>query len=291
MKPMLAATVESYDQLTFPLLASPKLDGIRVMVVDGVLVSRNLKPIRNKYTQELWPLKLMEGFDGELIVGDPTSPTCFRDTSSGVMSVGGEPKVEFWAFDKYDCEKFDYRYKLLQQNVKNVNRATVRVVTQTLIKDAFALHEYEQRMIDRGYEGVMLRHPRGLYKQGRSTLKEGHLMKLKKFADSEAEILEVIELDHNMNEKTTDALGRSKRSSHKAGKVKGGVMGALRVRDIHTGVEFQIGAGFTDADRDAYWRQRKGAVGTIIKYKYFPTGSKDKPRFPVFLGIRDKADL
>jgi DNA ligase-1 len=177
--------------------------------------------------------------------------------------------------------------------MKTGGMCKIRVVTQTLIKDAFELHDYEQEMLSRGYEGVMLRDPSGLYKQGRSTLKEGGLMKVKKFLDAEAEIQDVIELQHNENEQILDELGRSKRSSHKAGKRAGGKMGALSVRNVVNGVSFEIGAGFTDEDREWFWRHRKEAVRLRwwIKYRYFPSGSKDKPRFPVYVGLRHLNDL
>ena len=41
MNPMLAATVKSVADLRFPLLASPKLDGVRAYVKNGVVWSRS----------------------------------------------------------------------------------------------------------------------------------------------------------------------------------------------------------------------------------------------------------
>jgi hypothetical protein len=32
-------------------------------------------------------------------------------------------------------------------------------------------------------------------------------------------------------------------------------------------------------------------MGKVVKYKSQPTGVKDKPRFPVFLGFRDVVDM
>ena len=59
-KPMLSASVEDVKTLRLPLLGSPKLDGIRAMVRDGVLVSRNMKPIPNVWTQRLLGKKISE---------------------------------------------------------------------------------------------------------------------------------------------------------------------------------------------------------------------------------------
>ena len=90
--PMLASDAE-LDKLRFPLLASAKLDGVRAVVKNGVVLSRSLKKIPNDYVQSLF--KHLEHFDGELIVGEPTSKTCYRDTVSGVMS-----KYRDWETDR-----------------------------------------------------------------------------------------------------------------------------------------------------------------------------------------------
>lgn len=292
MKPMLAATLEDVRHIKFPILASPKLDGIRALVYKGALVSRNLKPIPNKHIQKLPIWKHLEGVDGELIVGDPCAKDCFRKTSSGVMSANGEPDYKFFAFDRVDSMPYERRIKdlsvLMEYHAKVYPR--FGALTNAVIKDVAMLYKYEQRQLDLGFEGIMLRSFDGAYKFGRSTLREGGLMKLKRFADSEAEILKVIELEHNENEKTKDELGRAKRSSLKAGKVGGKTMGALNVRDIHSGVIFDIGTGFTDKERAVYWVKRRAVIGEVVKYKYFPSGSKDKPRFPVWLGKRHEND-
>src|SRR5437899_138139 len=91
----------------------------------------------------------------------------------------------------------------------------------------------------RGFEGVMLRKPDGPYKFGRSTVREGYLMKVKRFTQEEAVVVGYEEQETNLNEATKDALGHTKRSSHKAGKRPAGVLGALRVSNGHG--EFSIG--------------------------------------------------
>ena len=94
-KPMLSGKA-ILSRLSYPCLVSPKLDGVRAIVINGVVMSRNLKPIPNAYIQKI--LGEFEYYDGELIVGDPTDPACYRNTVSGVMSMDGEPKVKFWVF-------------------------------------------------------------------------------------------------------------------------------------------------------------------------------------------------
>jgi DNA ligase-1 len=291
---MLADTIDDIKQLDgrWPLLASPKLDGIRALIINGQVVSRNMKPIRNAYVQEKFK-DLPEFLDGELIVGSPTDPDCFRNTSSGVMSAAGQPDVSFYIFDwAIPCDPFVDRHKLIQDwYKKQKHRVDIALVHQEVVRNAEALVAYEAEMLAQGFEGVMVRTGTGKYKEGRSTIREGYLMKLKQFKDSEAVVLKLVEQMENTNEATKDELGRTKRSSHKAGKVGKDTLGALKVRDIHSGVEFEIGTGMDDNTRRRYWIMPQLIKGKIVKYKYFPSGSKDKPRFPVFLGIRGEGDM
>jgi DNA ligase-1 len=149
---------------------------------------------------------------------------------------------------------------------------------------------FEKQVLQDKFEGVMLRHPMGKYKMGRSTLKEGILLKLKRFKDAEATIISVHELFHNGNEKEKNELGNAKRSSKKQGLVLAGKMGSLEVIN-DAGETFNIGTGFTDAMRCLMWKNAESLKGKIVKYKYFEVGSKNAPRFPTFLGFRDKDDI
>jgi DNA ligase-1 len=295
-KPMLAEALPTGTLPKFPCYVSPKLDGVRAVVFGGVVYSRNLKPIRNAHVQAMLGSPLLEGYDGELLVGSPTSPTAFRDTTSGVMSADGEPDFLFHVFDHFDLTKgFEQRFKgkLARPGTRAEIRhkaLPVQLVAQKLVHNEEELLAAEQDYLDRGFEGAMVRSVDGPYKCGRSTVKEGHLLKMKRFLDAEAEIIGYEELQHNENEKTTDALGHSKRSTAKAGKTGGGVLGTLLVRDPKTGVEFGIGGGFTADDRVRLWAERETLVGRLAKYKYFPIGAKEAPRFPVFLSFRDPDD-
>ena len=129
------------------------------------------------------------------------------------------------------------------------------------------------------------------YKFGRSTLKEGYLLKVKKWEDSEARIVGYENLQTNLNEAVIDERGYTKRSSAKEGKVDTESLGALFVKDLQTGVEFKVGSGFTQDERERMWADQDNLIGKIITYKYFPVGVKDKPRFPIFKGFRSLEDM
>lgn len=291
-KPMLASPAD-FSILKYPLFASPKLDGIRAVVLDSKLVSRKLLPIPNKHIFAQLSHAEFNGLDGELIVGSPTAHDVYHATNSAVMSHGGTPDFTYHVFDMHDMvERFSTRLAALREIVYEWDQThryrhlKIVVHEHAHINDEDALLEYEAKQTALGYEGLILRSGMGLYKHGRSTAREQYMLKVKRFEDSEAIVLSIVEEMHNGNAAETDNLGRTKRSKAKAGLTGKGTMGALAVRDIHTGVEFEIGTGFTAADR-----ARMDWVGKVVKYKFFPVGVKDKPRHPVYLGERHPGDM
>jgi DNA ligase-1 len=158
------------------------------------------------------------------------------------------------------------------------------------------LAKIEQQWVDDGFEGVMLRDPVGPYKFGRSTAKEGYLLKMKRFEDHEATVVGVVEQMRNENEATKDALGRTKRSTAKAGKVGKDTLGAFRVKaSIPYGVgmrgfrivEFEIGSGMNDAQRAEFWKSPP--IGALVTFKCQGFTPDGLPRFPIFKGIRQDA--
>ena len=283
-KPMLASPFDE-ALLKFPVLASPKLDGVRAIVRDGVVLSRALKPIPNKWVQQRF--SHLEHFDGELIVGASNHPDVLRTTTSGVMRVEGEPDVSFHVFDHVEnhARLYTVRYDLLEEDTE----INVFVVPQHELMNTFELNAFEHEVLAEGYEGVMLRRPDTPYKFGRSTAREGYLLKVKRFHDAEFEIVGFEEEMFNANEATTSELGRTKRSSHKANKVPKGRLGALVLKYGDT--TFNCGTGFNDAERERIWAERESYLGMFAKIKYFAHGIKDVPKLPSFLGIRDVRDM
>jgi DNA ligase-1 len=272
-------------KLRYPLLVSPKLDGIRAYVREGVVYSRKNKPIPNKHVQTLF--KPYDYFDGELIVGDPTDPFVYRNTMSGVMSIEGEPDVKYFVFDHllYLHEPFALR----NGRSLRYNRKVTVALEQKLITTYDELLEHEAKVLELGYEGLILRDPNAPYKCGRSTVKEGGMLKLKRFSDAEFTVVGFEERLKNNNEATTDETGRTKRSSHKANKSGRGDLGALVLQ--HNRDTFTCGTGFTDAERADIWDNQDKYLGRLAKVKFFAIGAYDKPRHPVFLGWRDKRDV
>ncbi|TXH15262.1 MAG: ATP-dependent DNA ligase [Hyphomicrobiaceae bacterium] len=291
-KPMLSASLDGVDlsTLRYPLLASPKLDGVRCLIWEGVAYSRNAKPIRNRFVQDWANQNGLHNLDGELIVGSPvhdhTGEPLGR-TQSGVMSFDGKPDFTFHLFD---CvvgigTSFEHRLGHVQGELWGVER--ISCVNHTKVTSAQDLDWVENHYLEAGYEGVMLRDPAGPYKHGRSTLREGYLMKLKRFTDGEAVVVRLEEGHVNQNELERDELGRAKRSKDREGLAPSGMVGTIIANDPKWG-ELRIAPGtMTHAERIALLKSPSSIIGRAIHWRSFGYGVKDKPRFPRYYGIRE----
>ena len=287
-RPMLAEKVEHESQIRFPCLVTPKLDGIRCLKVDGKAVSRKFKPIPNHYVRGLVE-QLPDGVDGELICPDSD----FNTTQSLIMTEEGKPDFSYYVFDyvKHSLH-LPYRHRMAELAKLDLPLFVNRLLP-VRIDNLVELLEKEKFYLGLGYEGIITRLPSGPYKCGRSTLTEGYLLKFKRFEDSEATIIGMIESLENTNEAKVDALGLTERSHHNAGKVPKGTLGAFQCKDLITGIEFEIGTGvgLTKELRQLIWDTKENYINQVIRYKYHNVGLKDKPRFPSFQGFRNTLDM
>lgn len=297
---MLACKCENIDQLHYPLLASPKIDGIRclMMKLTGtndmfkepnpcLAVGRSLKAIPNRHIQNMlgyWPAIL--GFDGELVTYTNGVVDTYNQAQSKIMSQAGEPEFIYHVFDQFTLGDLPYttRYAVMAKFLDLP--PYISLLPHVIIKDSKQLAEYEMDCLNAGHEGCMTRHLQGGYKFGRSTWRQQWLTKIKRFLDAEATVIGFEEKMTNTNEQTINELGLAERSSHKANQIPAGTLGAL-VCNGHNNVTFKIGTGFDDATRQAIWNTQEQHLGAIVKYKYQPHGIKEAPRMPVFLGWRD----
>lgn len=294
-KPMLAGKApERLADLNFPVLVSPKLDGIRCIIRDGVAVSRKLKPIPNEFVQQELA-GLPDGLDGELMV-----PGGFNACQSAFMSRSGNPDFTFYVFDQFIPEResgFEERYMQLAAELPAMMATVakaggvprVSLVQHWLAHSPSDIERMNADWLEQGYEGSMVRALHGPYKCGRSTTKQGWLVKVKQFEDEEAVVIGFEERMHNTNTKERDELGHAKRSHRKEGLVPAGDLGVLLCR-TPDGAEFGIGSGFQQHEREDYWAAREDLLGMTVTYKHQPDpGGRQPgqaPRFPVFLGFR-----
>jgi len=61
---------------------------------------------------------------------------------------------------------------------------------------------------------------------------------------------------------------------------------------LHKGDRVKVSPGkMTAEQKKYYWEHQEELLEHVIKFKLFPKGTKDKPRFPTFDSIRNKNDL
>ena len=285
-KPLLAGKFDS-EKAKFPYAATPKIDGIRFLMVGGAALTRSFKPIRNEYLQKILSSNLPEGIDGEL-----TSGSTFQECSS-IMRIKGEPDFKVWIFDfvNPNDEVKPYKERMNElRKFESFNIPSYEILFPTIVSNQEQIDQLMIKNLNAGYEGLMLRDPNGIYKFGRSSVKENILLKVKEFMDDEAEIIAFREKMVNTNEGLKDNFGRTKRSSCQDGLKPSGTLGGFILRNSE-GLEFSCGSGLNDALRDEIWKNQSKYLGKLVKYKYMSKGIKELPRHPVFIGFRDETDL
>lgn len=277
-----------------PLIGSPKLDGFRGFVCPetNTLLSNSRKPYPNKYVQRVMSDPKYAGLDGEFIIGDPTDPNVFNNTSGPLRRHNGEPEFTFYVFDLMLEPDMPYsdRQKALEAYA---HLPFIEVLECAYLRTFDDVLYYEEHCLRAGYEGIMLRSPKGKYKFGRTTLREGNTFKRKPFDDAEAVIVGINEMMENCNEAYTDEMGRTKRSTCQENLVGKGTLGSFDLKcDLWDNV-FNCGTmlNVTQEIRQELWERRDELVGKIITFKYQRYGSIDAPRIPVFLRFRDEFDM
>lgn len=251
--PMLAAELTDERLLRYPLLATPKVDGIRFLVVGGRAVTRSLNPIPNDHVRTWIEANLPEGVDGEITV-----PGGFGATSSAVTRKDGTPDFTVWLFDQYGPDAYRARVQKLGRLGDIHNR--VRVLVPIEIHTETELWAFEHRCLAEGHEGVILRDPAGAYVCGRTKEEEGLMLKLKRHKDDEAVVCGV----------STD----------------GGLNVEWRGKTFN--LAWNSSLGLTRAD---VWAMQHDLIGRIVRFRHQTHGAKRLPRFPVLTGFREGWDL
>ncbi len=289
-KALLASAFDP-DKAKFPYAATPKVDGIRFLMIDGVAVSRSFKPIRNEYIQATLQANLPDGIDGELTCGDN-----FQDSTSGIMRIKGEPDFKVWIFDYVDPDSEEiapYKERLLQLATKVISQRWPDLCYEVLypdpVEDLERVYELQENYMAAGFEGLMLRDPQGTYKMGRASVKENILLKVKEFKDSEGVVIGFKEKMHNFNEPVRNVFGHIERKGGQGGLEPAGVLGSFIIE--WEGQELKCGSGLNDEQRKEIWDNQEKYVGKLVKFKYMSHGVKDLPRHPIFLGFRDPDDM
>jgi ATP-dependent DNA ligase len=276
-------------QHLLPLYASDKEDGIRCLIHPKLgPISQTFKPILNDYVRETLAEYCPTGLDGELIVPGKD----FNDIQSAIMTKTGIPDWKYLVFDCFTniYDPFVTRFSRAGTLIQELNNEypsedpAIKLLPQILCTTIKEIENAEAYALARGKEGIMLRVPGGYYKEGRSSLNEGYLLKVKRFMDDEAVVIDIEEQIENCNPAKRGYDNCLRRSTHAAFMKPTGLMGKIICK--WKGHRIKIGSGFTEEQRARYWNNPSFIVGKTITFTYQPHGMRTLPRAPIFKGIR-----
>ena len=250
--PIQLATQYREDINVDEYFVSEKLDGIRAYWDGTQLVSKQ----GNKFTAPFWFIDLFPrvALDGELWIKRHS----FEQVSSIVRTQDSNnkqwEKVKFMVFDMPNSPSpFSQRVMQMTRLIDGIDSPYLHMIAQEKINSRKALFLKLDSVVSMHGEGLMLHHQDALYK----TKRNQYLMKLKKFEDAEAVVIE-----------------------HIPGKGKyQGLLGSLLVTNNY-GITFKIGTGLSDQQR-----KTPPEIGTLITYRYTGKTKRNVPRFASFLRV------
>jgi len=248
-KPNLLLLKVYKDQNITGWVMSEKLDGIRAYWNGKNLISRGGKIIHAPQ----WFTKNYPSFeiDGELW----TKREDFENISSIVRDE--VPSDEWKSIKHYIFEVPNTKGNLFERlkKLKPYEGKTVRVIKQIPIKNEMHFKLFLKEIEAKGGEGLVVRDPNTSYINKRTS----KALKVKTFQDAECKVLGY-----------TQGKGKYK-----------DVIGAIQCQ-LDNGVRFKIGTGLSNKMR-AY----PPKIGIMITFKYQKLTKYGKPRFPVFVRVRE----
>lgn len=305
MKPLLAHIYEPH-RVTFPCFVQPKLNGIRALYQNGSFQSRDQLPFPTGLLQHLVdPLRQVFDeriiLDGELYVhGWPLQRINAAVTPVRLQPTKDTLEVEYHVFDVVDFikpfnERMYWLDSILPPNGYIVGIKQVLSIGLTCANNQQQADVNYALFVEQGYEGMMYRlgdcpytmpkqkyditvsHLSGrAFRQGNRTefLSDKnnrcwHLLKRKDWQDDEFKCVNVIEGE---------------------GKYKN-MLGAVEcVTSSYHGhggqpPTFNVGSGFTDAEREKYWDHPELVIGKLVKVKYLVLSTDGIPLNPTLLAI------
>ena len=263
--------VEDFAKLDYPVYASPKLNGIRGVIKGCKLESKSGIPLPNAHIWAKLSTRHLNGLEGEIICGDPTSKDVSNVTQSIVMSRDKiDMNFKFFVFDKWSDKEnpFEERLRIITDDLSMKLPSNVFVLEQVLIYNPVELLEYEDKIVKMGYEGIVIKNPDCRYKSGRGVMRDQTCLKYKRFRDGEARIINIA---RSINVKDSVA--------------------SIVVKDVKSDIIFSISSGLTHAMKRDMFTYPEAYMGKLLTYGYRDVSDKGTPKPAFFIRFRDERDM
>lgn len=303
VKPQLAVAWDKpLDKLEYPVIAEPKLDGVRcVCLIDfngePSFWSRDEKPFVNfeELEDEIRSLVKKNPYlkghflDGEILAKSGR----FDDTISRARSHRGKNTHIDYIFYVFDFDSISYVSKCAPSGPSGVRLferkkrllkikegIRIRTVPFKIINSAESLFEYHWNNCDLGYEGTMVKPLDSYYHNGRNK----DWKKIKPFYTTDLKIVSMSE------------------GKGKAAGMMGRIVVEGRIEDreaLQEGqdpceafmhVRCEVGTGFTDELRKELWNNQDKYIGQMVEIQYQEVTKDNSLRFPSFKRFRSDRD-
>ena len=314
-KPMLAPNGEpDLNALRYPIFASQKLDGVRFLIFDGRMYSRNMEPLHPAVTEYFqpvidWAQESDVCLDGEIWKPD----TAFNTIVSMMAKSEMCPYLSLYVFDMLPIAEWyapkpwtPFRDRVEQYHEwcaeHDPDKRLIRPVEQYECEAAIEVRALQRDAKLNGLEGLMLKCPDSVYSHSRATAKQNVFWKLKFWDTIGGKIVgfkQQQQLTDEARENNTEksALGRTKRGHRQGDRETVESIGSVEI-EITDGQVFSKGTRFfamwskeAPEIREAMtWDNRSEFIGKHVDVEYQGHGSKDKPRLPRIVRMRPDLD-
>ncbi len=255
--------------IKFPCYVQPKLDGVRCLVVNNKLYSRN--GIRFPALPHIEDELKKNNYDNLILDGELYTDNINFEKIVGLVKKEKKTKEEEKNSLQIYLNVFDYidNYLPFSQRLNNLNtffeknkniKYIKQVKTEICAKEE-NVNEFLEKYTKEGFEGVIIRNKKGKYEEN---VRSVNLQKLKKFIDEEFEIIDY----------TTPNIGKE----------EGCVIWICKTKE---GKKFNVRPEGNYQERKKLYREGKKYIGKMLTVRYQELTNGHVPRFPVGVAIRD----
>lgn len=257
---MLAEKFNPKKNKDYPYFSQPKLDGVRCLVSEEGMQTRNGKEfVSSPHIQEILAA-FFEEYPGYILDGELYNHDLKHDFEK-IISLARKTKpteadllesremVQYHIYDVITPNEMNYedRKEFLNKNVGNLYGPSIQLVPTSLVKDFEESRTKLAEYLEAGYEGQMLRTPKSIYEHRRSK----NLLKDKEFEDGEYEIVDIIEGKGNWSGYAKAAIIKLEDGSTQQAGMRGNFAQAKKIleeKDQYVGTEVTVRSQNRTAD-------------------------------------------
>jgi DNA ligase-1 len=254
----------------YPCYIQPKIDGVRVVYINGEYFSRNGKLVPNKNVKKHFNINDNSlVLDGEFYCHGMTFEEIYSIFASEDKDIPEGIKYNLFnvmtpiEWNNQKCRtSYTDQLKIMQEFAKNYDNITV--VPAYICGSETEVKAMYEKFLSQGYEGAMVRNIETTYEWRRTRVSEGILVKLKPFDHADCIIKEVYE-------------GTGKNA---------GMAGGLTID--YNGKVQDCALKLSEEKKIEMWNDKEDYIGKLCRILYTSKTTDGALRFPRYISLRDE---